>query len=242
MSQYENLKEIIKNELLKNKKNKPVLFFMMGIPASGKSTVVKYLSEDFNISEVLSLDNLSEEYAEKNSIPYSVAVTTGMKEIKKKFTNQKELLKSENKSFIWDQVNSNKNHRLGKVNYFKNSHFIIGICINPESENIIKRMIHRKLYTDKILSMNMVNQMAKDFSIPTLDEGFNEVLFYSEKNIVKLSENPDFKLNVLDLSKENVDKKLEEMGLLKHYYEVYNQRQKLYKEIKENIKLKKFKP
>lgn len=239
MYDYEIVKENIENILENNVHNKPVGFIMIGLPASGKSTLINKLQKDFGIKHVLSTDTLAEEYAEKNNLTYKAAIKTNFKEFKKEMQNKASLIKINKEDFIWDQVNSNKNIREAKVRMFKNDFYVIGILMNPTSEQILNRMIDRKLYSDKDLSSAMIFEMSKLFSMPEISEGFKEILVVGEK-ICKISENSNFKMNSLDLSKEALEETLIQRGLLKKYYEVYKEKKEMNVIMKDRaLKLKK---
>lgn len=222
MYDYNIVKENLENLLKDNNKNKPLAFIMIGLPASGKSTLIEKLKVDFGITEVLSVDDLAEKYAKEHDLSYKSVIITNFKQFKQEMYEKAEYIKNNKVSFIWDQVNSNKNIRQEKVGMYKNNFHVIGIAMNPTTDEMITRMINRKMYTEKDLSSGMLCEMANLFSQPTLDEGFKEILIVG-KEIVRLSENPDFIFNKLDLSKANMDKQLVERGLYEEFYERYNQ-------------------
>lgn len=219
-----NFNEYLNEILKKNTQNKPVIIFMMGVPASGKSTLIKEIQNKLGINEVISIDNLAEDYAEKNNINYRAAITLNFKIFKSQLNKRVEELRLNPSSFIWDQINSRKNLREGKLGMFKNKCFIVGICMNPEGKDLINRMINRKLFSDKDLSAAMVNDLHQDFQFPELKEGFDEIILVSSNKLEKVSENENLKLNKLDLSKESMDDVLRERGLLEQYYDVYKQK------------------
>lgn len=241
MYDYNDVKKNIEDILKENVKNNPVAFIMVGIPASGKSTLIEKIKNDFNISDnnILSIDMLAEKYAEEHNLTYKSVIITNFKQFKKEMQDKANYIKENKEDFIWDQVNSNKNIREAKVSMYKNSFHTIGIVMNPTTEEILTRMIERKINSNKDLSSAMIAEIARSFSMPEISEGFKDIIVVG-KEVCRLSKNPQFKMNELDLSKEALDNMLIEKGLHETYYRIYKENREINVIMKDKaIKLKK---
>ena len=138
----------------------PTLYTLIGLPASGKST--------FSLAHpecvVVSSDKIREELfgnAEIQKNPRLV-FQTAHKRIEKALT--------ENKDVIFDATNLTIKDRKGIFNHKNCKH--IAIYFNANVENCVERDSKR----NRIVSADVIRDMAKRLTKPTIEEGFNEII------------------------------------------------------------------
>jgi predicted kinase len=163
------IKDLEKKRYLSEAVDRPVITFLIGPPASGKST---WVSSNKKNSIIISRDDI----VDKMRIPYgwSYAETFNHWEFQKKVNevlknNINNALKS-GKNIIVDMTNMSKKSRsiiLNKVpkEYVKNA-----VVFNVGKDELIKRLNKRERETGKYVSMDVVDKMIKSYEAPTHNE------------------------------------------------------------------------
>ena len=163
------------------------LIVMVGVPGSGKSTYIKQINKDSKYT-VISLDDRIEDLArenelfnEKGHIDYNKAFKIYLKDanrlhmysIKDAFDNEKDI--------IWDQTNmSVKSRRKIFSNLPKCYTDISAVVFSLTDVEWKKRFHNRKQLTGKSVPMEVVEQMFRNFEMPTKEEGFTKIKVIKE--------------------------------------------------------------
>jgi len=173
----------------------PVCYIMIGMPASGKSTLVNTVlrprTEDKSLF-VYSTDDYIENYAKRHGKVYSDVFKDTIKGAIKEMDRNlfAALLNLDN--IIWDQTNLTVNKRKSIIEKVKpHGYKVKGKCfIHPDvdDEDIFeyqKRVDGRK---DKIIPHPVMKNMMASFTLPSLSEGFDSIDFYDifGKKIMKM--------------------------------------------------------
>lgn len=147
--------------------NNKYIVYLIGLPASGKSTYIKNNLKDYVI---ISNDMLVEEYAQKHNLVYGeawekVSFSYIRKELKKRF----ETAVSQKKNICIDNTNMTVKSRR---TYDAKGYIKKAIVFNISEDERRKREQKRFEETKKFIPYTAIEQMKNIFKYPTLDEGF----------------------------------------------------------------------
>lgn len=148
---------------------------LSGIPTSGKSTYVSRLLEkpEFNNAIVLSTDNYIQKIAEQQNSTYDEVFDKTIKDANKQLNlDLSEAIKN-NRSIIHDQTNLTIKSRAKKLKKIPDSYKKICVYSVIDLEEATKR---NKTRPGKVIPLRVLMMMLDDFEIPTVDEGFDEVI------------------------------------------------------------------
>lgn len=141
------------------------LIFLIGLPGSGKSTYAnKYLAED---CKILSSDGIRKElFGDENNQENNQLVFRTLYERAKQFLKQ-------GKNVVIDATNVNTEERKKSLENFKDFEVKrIAIVINTPLEKCIQQDKQR----ERNVGSAVIYKFAKIFSMPTKQEGFDEVI------------------------------------------------------------------
>lgn len=152
-------------------KGNPVMYMMVGLPGSGKSTHVRKIGAPF-----VSSDYYIEKWAKEQGKTYNEIFKESVKQAMNSLREDVEFMLSHDGSFIWDQTNLTKKvreERLSKIPaHYKKIAVVIDAPINVCLERNQKR--------DRSIPEHIIKSMYMTFELPSLDEGFDEIKVYDE--------------------------------------------------------------
>lgn len=168
---------------------KPIAYFMMGLPGSGKSTFAKKLRN----AHLCSADEVRREWFGDESLQYTEAFlvsrgidTAGMSDLEKrqcahafvwgevKRRAMDALKRGEN--IVIDGVNSSRRDRMSWIETASACAVIHGIWLNTPAEVCIERDRRRTRH----VSEEIIRRFAKNFQEPSLEEGFDILEIYNQ--------------------------------------------------------------
>jgi len=172
---------------------KPICTVMVGLPAMGKSTIVDAERNFYEkIGELLfiySTDKFIEEAASHFGITYNEAFEDNIKAATDSMNALLDTAIKECRGIIWDQTNLGVGKRRKIINRMKQAGYQVRcVCIVPPEEGHISdlkdwkyRLANRpgKTIPDEVLS-----NMYKSFVMPTIDEGFDMITFYTMHGVL----------------------------------------------------------
>lgn len=146
--------------------NKPIIWFMVGLSASGKSTIAKDIARD-NSCEIVSSDSIRGEICEGGVIDQSKNA-----EVFKIFHNRIREYLNGGKNVIADATNINMKARRSLLENIKkiNCHKIAYIVPKP-----IEKCIEDNIYKEHPVPHHVIQKQMMNFQIPFTEEGFNEI-------------------------------------------------------------------
>ena len=145
------------------------LICMVGLPASGKSTFSKELSEKYN-AVILSSDSIREElYGDENE-------QGDAKEVFELLHRRVNEYLSQGKNVVYDATNINRKRRIHLIkNEIKADEYIcyymnspIGMCIHNDSQR------------GRTVGFDVINRMYKTMQIPIKSEGWDDVIIHND--------------------------------------------------------------
>jgi predicted kinase len=146
---------------------------LVGVPAAGKSTWIK-LQDWSKDCVVVSTDDFVEDYAKEVGSTYSEVfdnyMPTAVKLMAEKVVNARE----QGKDIIWDQTSITIGSRRKKFNMLPDYDHVAVVFKTPELVVLKERLASRP---GKNIPSHVMVQMIRGFQMPTLDEGFKEILY-----------------------------------------------------------------
>lgn len=147
----------------------PKITFLIGPPASGKST---WVSQNGNNAIIISRDDIVDKLRKLLGISYGEAFKNQELQNKVNAELQTHINNSliSGKDIVVDMTNMNKNsrsHILSKVpqNYTKNA-----VVFNVSRDELLNRLKTREEQTGKHVPIAVVDQMISNFQLPDKDE------------------------------------------------------------------------
>lgn len=157
----------------------PDITVMVGLPGSGKSTLVDNVFEKNSDGFfVYSTDDYIERVGRITGKTYNESFRDNI-DAATKYMNETltEVLKDKSR-VIWDQTNMSAKKRRGILSRFPKSYRKICLCIAPPTTDKGWAELQRRLDSrpGKIIPMHIVEAMASTYAEPELDEGFDYIL------------------------------------------------------------------
>ena len=157
---------------------KPQIFVLVGLPASGKSTWTanKLKNSPYSFS-IISSDDKIESYAKAQGKTYSEVfqdyAATAQQEIWQDF---KKAIKAE-KNIIWDQTNMTIKKRKSILSQLPNGYVKTAVVFKINDDELVRRLNSRAEKEGKHIPEHVIKSMTKSYQEPTENEGFDNVIF-----------------------------------------------------------------
>jgi predicted kinase len=151
----------------------PKCYQLVGIPASGKSTWVQN-QEWAEDCVVVSTDEFVEDYAKECGSTYSEVFEDYMPTAVKLMADKVIRAREAGKDIIWDQTSTTVASRVKKFRMLQDYDHIAVVFKAPEVEELSRRLLSRP---GKIIPVDVIESMIKNFEIPSEEEGFDEIWF-----------------------------------------------------------------
>ena len=149
-------------------------FFMMcGVPGSGKST---YARNMIRSTLVVSTDYYIEQYAVLMGKTYSEVFKEFIGIATKRMNEDVEKYVTQNRSFVWDQTNLTVTSRARKLARIPSSWHKTIVWMDTSWDKIEQRIEERNTRGNKVISMDIVNNMILQLQLPTLYQGKGKLL------------------------------------------------------------------
>lgn len=140
------------------------LFYLVGLPASGKSTLALNLRKEFD-AVIISSDSLREElYGDINDVDHNAEVFNEMLKRTKDYLNK-------GINVIYDATNINSKKRKGFLGQFKNFE---KICYYV-SESNLNSLYYRNAIRDRKVPVEVISKMYRNLQIPMYHEGWDKI-------------------------------------------------------------------
>lgn len=148
------------------------LYMMVGLSGSGKSTWIK---ENINTAFIYSTDKYIEDKATSLGSSYSDIFKDTYKEAEEYMNGQLEKSIYMYRDVVWDQTNLTVKSRASKLSKFPQDYKKICVLFdNFDVDFLYDRMVEKR--PEKIIPYHVLVNMAKSFQMPTLEEGFDEII------------------------------------------------------------------
>lgn len=149
------------------------LYVLIGIPGSGKSTWVNNQTW-IDDCVIVSTDKYVDAYAKKVNKTYNEVFHEYMPTAVRLMVREVKQARRLNKDIIWDQTSVTRKSRRKKFNMLKDYYRIAVVFKIPEKEELERRLNSRP---GKSIPDHVINQMIRNFEMPTYEEGFDEIWY-----------------------------------------------------------------
>lgn len=163
--------------------SEPVCTVMVGLPAMGKSTLVKDMWK-YESTFIYSTDDLLEAAAKELGSTYNEVFETLIKSVTEAANGSLDVAVKNRQDIIWDQTNLGAGKRRKIINRMRQAGYQVRcVCIVPPEAGHISdlkdwkyRLANRpgKTIPDEVLT-----NMYRSFTLPTVEEGFDMITFYN---------------------------------------------------------------
>lgn len=163
--------------------DKPVAILMAGLPGSGKSTFAEKIRVNGEKPEIHSSDALREEL-------YGNAATQGNNKalFEKLYKRVRNDLLAGN-SIVLDATSITKYNRKNFIDTVSDICFPVCLVVGTKIEECLRRNQNRS----RVVPVDVINRMAKQWESPSIFEGFRSVLCITE-------DSPDWNLSTYNIS------------------------------------------
>jgi len=151
--------------------NKPCLYVLVGVPASGKTSWVADQSWSAECTYI-STDKYVEEYAESQGKTYSEIFEEYMPTAVSRMAQDVREARQVKADIIWDQTSTTIASRVKKFRMLPEYYKIAVVFSTPEEQEWKRRLDSRP---GKVIPSFVLQHMVDSWQEPTVQEGFDEV-------------------------------------------------------------------
>ena len=153
--------------------SKPVLYMLVGVPGSGKSTWVDRQIQTMDKYYVASTDRLLEIYASMRGATYNDVFHEHIGYAEKAMLTHIKDAIMYGYDIIWDQTNTSRKSRAKKLALIPDTYEKIAVFFpTPSDVELHRRLVNRK---GKTIPPGVMQNMIDCLNQPMLEEGFDEV-------------------------------------------------------------------
>lgn len=149
----------------------PEAIFLVGIPTSGKSTFSS--NAKYRNYVRVSSDDILQEIAKERQQSYNTIFKANIRFAQIAMMKVLRKAVEENQSLIWDQTNLTKKQRREKLKHIPPHYKKTAVYFVIDLKTALKRNTQRP---GKVIPPEVLERMIGEFEIPTLEEGFSEVV------------------------------------------------------------------
>lgn len=151
----------------------PTAYILVGVPGSGKSTWIANQMFDWNKTVVASTDNYVEKKAKEQNKTYSDVFHDVMPAAVRNMADTVVDAVENGHDIVWDQTSTTVAARRKKLKMLPDNYKKIAVIFpTPEEKELLRRLGSRP---GKEIPPEVMEKMKKDFTMPTKDEGFDEI-------------------------------------------------------------------
>lgn len=164
--------------------HRPIVWMLVGVPCSGKSTWVNHQTDHTDAQEnlyIASTDSILEFAAEMIGKTYDEVFKDYFKEAEKRMYVQLALATDLNQDIIWDQTNLTRKSRAKKLIMIPDHYEKIAVVFStPSEDELQKRLASRP---GKTIPPHVIDGMIEMMEFPQMDEGFDFILDFAEEHM-----------------------------------------------------------
>ena len=149
----------------------PVLYMLIGVPASGKSTWVK---QNRRGAVVASSDDYIEKQAERLKSTYSDVFNDYVKDANRHAQDTAKQAFADGMDVIWDQTNLTRNSRKSKLAMAPKGYKKVAVYFPTPAPEVHKKRLDSR--PGKTIPDFVMNSMIKTLEPPSKEEGFDEII------------------------------------------------------------------
>lgn len=150
-------------------------YMMIGVPGAGKSTWISSEIPNDGSFVVISSDAIIDQRAAEQGKTYSEIFQAEIKSATAEMNLQLTSAIANRKNIVWDQTNLTTKVRKAKLSQIPD-HFYTKVAVffkTPDDATLKQRLANRP---GKIIPSNIIMGMKSTLQLPTLFEGFDEII------------------------------------------------------------------
>lgn len=151
-----------------------VIFVMVGIPGSGKTTIRENRFEDINNVAIVSSDDYIEFWAKSVGSSYNEVFSTAVKYASEHIDRTFKYALGLGNNIIWDQTNLTVKKRASILNKTPLYYRRVAIFVNTDLEVALSRNSNR----DRKILEEVIRKMHSQLEPPSYHEGFDQIIVY----------------------------------------------------------------
>jgi predicted kinase len=158
--------------------NRPVITFLIGAPASGKSTWRKQNQKN---EKIISRDDIVIELAKKKGISYSESFNDEIlqSEVNRRLTSNVLKFTYNKNDIIVDMTNMGKNSRKWILDKLSDEYIKKAVVFNVDRNELLRRIEKRGKETGQDVPIEVLDSMLSKYEEPTKEEGFDQIEFFN---------------------------------------------------------------
>lgn len=158
----------------KNRENKmTMLYVLVGVPGSGKTTWIGHQNFDWDKTVVVSTDNHVERYARSVGKTYNEVFKDYMPTAVNKMAAEARLAFKSGKVVVWDQTSTTVASRAKKLRMTPEDYTKIAVVFEVPPPDVHAKFLDRP---GKTIPDEVMQSMIGKFEYPTVDEGFDRII------------------------------------------------------------------
>ena len=151
-----------------------VIFLMIGIPGSGKTTIRETQLEYLGDYVVISSDDYIEFFAAAAGSTYSEVFSTAIKHADSHINHQLEYALKHGKNIVWDQTNLTTKKRKYVLSKIPDDYKRVAIFVDPPLQVALQRNSERS----RKVPEEVIEKMYNSLELPQYAEGFDQIIRY----------------------------------------------------------------
>jgi len=153
----------------------PTAYFLIGVPAAGKSTWTKQYLTKLNCV-LISSDEHVEQHARSLGLTYSDVFNEYVGTATAQMNSDVVHAVQQGRSVVWDQTNLTKAGRVSKMQKLPGYKYVAVVFPTPDPDEHRRRLDGR---VGKAIPDNIIRGMITGYEEPTLSEGFCAIVLAS---------------------------------------------------------------
>lgn len=151
----------------------PILYVLVGVPGSGKSTWIGHQTFNWDNTVIVSTDRFVEQYAMSVGKTYNEVFEDYMPTAIGLMAESAQLAFAEGKDVVWDQTSTTIKTRARKLRMAPATYIKIAVVFNTPTPAVHAKMLDRP---GKVIPPEVIQDMVARFEMPTVEEGFDKVI------------------------------------------------------------------
>jgi predicted kinase len=150
-----------------------ILYVLVGVPGSGKTTWIGHQKFDWDKTVIVSTDKLVEQYASSLSKTYNEVFNDYMPTAVELMAAEARQAFSKDKTVVWDQTSTSVATRAKKLRMAPEHYTKIAVVFELPRPEVHKKFLDRP---GKTIPEEVLLSMINNFVYPTIDEGFDRII------------------------------------------------------------------
>lgn len=155
---------------------KPTLYVFVGMPGSGKSHTIDRPGSFFS-GVVVGTDRVLDRYAAQEGITYNEAFANYIKDAEQEMYDEVATAVAAGQNIIWDQTNLTAKKRKHILSVVGDGYTKVAVVVHTGPNLALwHHRLDERSKAGKHIPSRVLDNMLASFTLPTLEEGFDQVV------------------------------------------------------------------